>query len=166
MSVRLKMAIIQQHGCWKSLLQQKKWNWGSILQRCTKVQSYTGIFSCVKSRQTIELRHNSLKELTMQKVQDFFYNSIEWLLIFRLWPFCFRRNKGLVKELSTPAPGSKDLYFPSQYSTSLLTQCMACLWKQHWSYWRNPLYTAIRFLYSTSVAVVIGSMFWNLGSKM
>ncbi|KHN02459.1 Pleiotropic drug resistance protein 1 [Glycine soja] len=78
----------------------------------------------------------------------------------------YRRNKALIKELSTPAPGSKDLYFPSQYSTSFLTQCMACLWKQHWSYWRNPLYTAIRFLYSTAVAAVLGSMFWNLGSKI
>ncbi|KAG5043641.1 hypothetical protein JHK87_007556 [Glycine soja] len=78
----------------------------------------------------------------------------------------YRRNKALIKELSTPAPGSKDLYFPSQYSTSFLTQCMACLWKQHWSYWRNPLYTAIRFLYSTAVAAVLGSMFWDLGSKI
>ncbi|XP_019426186.1 PREDICTED: pleiotropic drug resistance protein 1-like isoform X2 [Lupinus angustifolius] len=77
-----------------------------------------------------------------------------------------RRNKTLIKELSTPPPGSKDLYFPSQYSTSFFTQCMACLWKQHWSYWRNPLYTAIRFLYSTAVALVLGSMFWNLGSKI
>ncbi|RDX94397.1 Pleiotropic drug resistance protein 1 [Mucuna pruriens] len=78
----------------------------------------------------------------------------------------YRRNKALIKELSTPAPGSKDLYFPSQYSTSFLTQCMACLWKQHWSYWRNPLYTAVRFLYSTAVAAVLGSMFWDLGSKI
>ncbi|KAJ1416661.1 P-loop containing nucleoside triphosphate hydrolase [Sesbania bispinosa] len=78
----------------------------------------------------------------------------------------YRRNKALIQELSTPAPGSKDLYFPSQYSTSLFTQCMACLWKQHWSYWRNPIYTAIRFLYSTAVAVLLGSMFWNLGSKI
>ncbi|KAK7284172.1 hypothetical protein RJT34_18913 [Clitoria ternatea] len=78
----------------------------------------------------------------------------------------YRRNKSLIKELSTPSPGSKDLYFPSQYSTSFLTQCMACLWKQHWSYWRNPVYTAIRFLYSTAVAVLLGSMFWNLGSKI
>ncbi|KAG2405948.1 Pleiotropic drug resistance protein [Vigna angularis] len=43
----------------------------------------------------------------------------------------YRRTKALVKELSTPSPGSKDLYFPSQYSTSFFTQCMACLWKQH-----------------------------------
>ncbi|KAK7336921.1 hypothetical protein VNO77_17474 [Canavalia gladiata] len=78
----------------------------------------------------------------------------------------YRRNKALIEELSCPVPGSKDLYFPSQYSTSLFTQCMACLWKQHWSYWRNPLYTALRFLYSTAVAVLLGSMFWNLGSKI
>ncbi|KAK2417900.1 pleiotropic drug resistance protein [Trifolium repens] len=77
-----------------------------------------------------------------------------------------RRNKELIKELSTPAPGSKDLYFHSQYSRSFLTQCMACLWKQHWSYWRNPIYTAIRFLYSTMVAVLLGTMFWNLGCKI
>ncbi|KAF1881323.1 hypothetical protein Lal_00023359 [Lupinus albus] len=78
----------------------------------------------------------------------------------------YRRNKTLIQELSTPPPGSKDLYFPTQYSTSFFTQCMACLWKQHWSYWRNPLYTAIRFLYSTAVALLLGSMFWNLGSKI
>ncbi|RHN48292.1 putative iron-chelate-transporting ATPase [Medicago truncatula] len=78
----------------------------------------------------------------------------------------YRRNKALIKELSTPAPCSKDLYFTSQYSRSFWTQCMACLWKQHWSYWRNPVYTAIRFMYSTAVAVMLGTMFWNLGSKI
>ncbi|XP_039684151.1 pleiotropic drug resistance protein 1 isoform X2 [Medicago truncatula] len=78
----------------------------------------------------------------------------------------YRRNKTLIEELSTPASGSKDLYFTSQYSRSFWTQCMACLWKQHWSYWRNPVYTAIRFLYSTSVAVLLGTMFWNLGSNI
>nr|XP_007162610.1 hypothetical protein PHAVU_001G1659001g [Phaseolus vulgaris]ESW34604.1 hypothetical protein PHAVU_001G1659001g [Phaseolus vulgaris] len=78
----------------------------------------------------------------------------------------YRRTKTLVIELSTPSPGSKDLYFTSQYSTSFFTQCMACLWKQHWSYWRNAQYTALRFLYSTTVAVLLGSMFWNLGSKI
>ncbi|ERM97074.1 hypothetical protein AMTR_s00122p00120860 [Amborella trichopoda] len=42
------------------------------------------------------------------------------------------RNKELVKELSSPTPGSKDLRFPTQYSQPYLTQCLACLWKQHW----------------------------------
>ncbi|KAJ6346920.1 hypothetical protein OIU76_003581 [Salix suchowensis] len=78
----------------------------------------------------------------------------------------FRRNKALIAELSTPAPGSKDIYFPTQYATSFFTQCMACLWKQHWSYWRNPPYTAVRFLFTTFIALMFGTMFWDIGSKV
>ncbi|KAI6680126.1 hypothetical protein NL676_034007 [Syzygium grande] len=77
----------------------------------------------------------------------------------------FRRNKALIKELGTPPPGSKDLYFPTRYSQSFSIQCMACLWKQHWSYWRNPAYNAVRLLYATFVALMFGTIFWNLGSK-
>ncbi|XP_061343387.1 pleiotropic drug resistance protein 1-like [Gastrolobium bilobum] len=78
----------------------------------------------------------------------------------------YRRNKALIEELSTPAPGSKELYFPSKYSRSLIVQCMACLWKQHWSYWRNPLYNTIRIIFTIFLSILLGSMFWNLGSKM
>ena len=77
----------------------------------------------------------------------------------------FRRNKELIEQLSIPTPGSKDLYFPTQYSQSYFTQFTACLWKQHWSYWRNPLYTAVRFIFTTVIALMFGTMFWNLGSK-
>ncbi|KAK9022552.1 hypothetical protein V6N11_002804 [Hibiscus sabdariffa] len=77
----------------------------------------------------------------------------------------FRRNKALIKDLSKPAPGAKELYFPTQYSQSFLTQCTACLWKQYWSYWRNPPYTAVRFLFTTVIALMFGTVFWNLGSK-
>ncbi|KAG5249759.1 pleiotropic drug resistance protein [Salix suchowensis] len=78
----------------------------------------------------------------------------------------FRRNKALIAELSTLAPGSKDIYFPTQYSTSFFTQCMACLWKQHWSYWRNPPYTAVRFLFTQCMACLFGTLFWDMGSKV
>ncbi|XP_065865622.1 pleiotropic drug resistance protein 1-like isoform X2 [Euphorbia lathyris] len=77
-----------------------------------------------------------------------------------------RRNQELIEELSTPAPGSNELYFPTEYSQSFFTQCMACLWKQHWSYWRNPQYTAVRFFLTTFTAFMFGTMFWDLGSKM
>ncbi|XP_027181577.1 pleiotropic drug resistance protein 1-like isoform X1 [Coffea eugenioides] len=77
----------------------------------------------------------------------------------------YRRNKELIKELSTPVPGSKDLYFPTQYSQSFFIQCMACLWKQHLSYWRNPPYSAVRFLFTTFIALMFGTIFWDLGSK-
>ncbi|GAA0140844.1 ATP-binding cassette [Lithospermum erythrorhizon] len=77
----------------------------------------------------------------------------------------YGRNKELVKELSHPAPGSKDLYFPTQYTQSFFTQCLACLWKQHWSYWRNPLYTAVRLLFTTFIAFMFGTIFWGIGSE-
>ncbi|XP_059293144.1 pleiotropic drug resistance protein 1 [Lycium ferocissimum] len=78
----------------------------------------------------------------------------------------YRRNKALISELGVPRPGSKDLHFETQYSQSFWTQCMACLWKQHWSYWRNPAYTAVRFVFTTFIALVFGTMFWDLGTKV
>ncbi|GER30614.1 pleiotropic drug resistance 12 [Striga asiatica] len=77
----------------------------------------------------------------------------------------YMRNKALIKELSVPRPGTKDLYFPTKYSQSFLIQCIACLWKQHWSYWRNPPYTAVRFLFTTFIALIFGTMFWDLGQR-
>eukprot|EP01018_Ginkgo_biloba_P004087 Gb_05443 [translate_table: standard] len=77
----------------------------------------------------------------------------------------YRRNKALIKELSTPAPGSKDLYFPTKFSQPFHTQCIACLWKQSWSYWRNPQYTAVRFFFTTICAFMFGTIFWRLGHK-
>ncbi|XP_008677971.1 ABC transporter G family member 39 isoform X2 [Zea mays] len=80
--------------------------------------------------------------------------------------YLYRKNKILVSELSTPPPGSKDLYFPTQYSQSFITQCMACLWKQHKSYWRNPSYTANRIFFTALIAFVFGTIFLSLGKKV
>jgi len=77
----------------------------------------------------------------------------------------FRRNKELIEELSTPPPGSSDLNFPTQYSRSLFTQCLACLWKQKLSYWRNPSYTAVRIMFTVIIALLFGTMFWDLGGR-
>ncbi|GJM93946.1 hypothetical protein PR202_ga10547 [Eleusine coracana subsp. coracana] len=77
----------------------------------------------------------------------------------------YQRNKELIEELSTPSPGSSDIHFPTQYSRSFFTQCLACLWKQKLSYWRNPSYTAVRFLFTIIIALLFGSMFWDLGRK-
>ncbi|KAK9141583.1 hypothetical protein Syun_010983 [Stephania yunnanensis] len=77
----------------------------------------------------------------------------------------YRRNKGLIQDLSRPPPGTKDLHFSTQYSQSFVSQCIACLWKQHLSYWRNPSYTAVRVLFTTFIALMFGTIFWRLGSK-
>ncbi|GKV35637.1 hypothetical protein SLEP1_g43882 [Rubroshorea leprosula] len=77
----------------------------------------------------------------------------------------YKRNKAFVQQLSVPAIGSKELRFNTQYPQSFFTQCMACLWKQHWSYWRNTSYTAVKLFFTTVIALMIGSMFWEIGSK-
>eukprot|EP00268_Persea_americana_P015557 TRINITY_DN17227_c2_g1_i1.p1 TRINITY_DN17227_c2_g1~~TRINITY_DN17227_c2_g1_i1.p1 ORF type:complete len:1144 (-),score=220.83 TRINITY_DN17227_c2_g1_i1:190-3459(-) len=79
--------------------------------------------------------------------------------------FRYQQNQELIKELSTPAPGSKDLYFPTKYSQSFTTQCMACFWKQYWSYWRNPQYNAIRFFMTVVIGILFGTIFWKSGKK-
>nr|Q949G3.1 RecName: Full=Pleiotropic drug resistance protein 1; AltName: Full=NpPDR1 [Nicotiana plumbaginifolia]CAC40990.1 ABC1 protein [Nicotiana plumbaginifolia] len=78
----------------------------------------------------------------------------------------YRRNKALIDELSVPRPGTSDLHFDSEFSQPFWTQCMACLWKQHWSYWRNPAYTAVRLIFTTFIALIFGTMFWDIGTKV
>ncbi|GAB2255079.1 hypothetical protein Droror1_Dr00008857 [Drosera rotundifolia] len=78
----------------------------------------------------------------------------------------YQRNQELIKELSNPAPGSKDLYFPTEFSQPFFTQCKACFWKQHWSYWRNPSYNAIRFFMTTVVGLLFGLIFFNEGKHV
>ncbi|KAK1562718.1 hypothetical protein Q3G72_016126 [Acer saccharum] len=75
------------------------------------------------------------------------------------------RNQELIKELSALAPGSKDLYFLTKYSQSFLTQCNACFWKQQKSYWRHSNYNDVRFVMTTSIAILFGLIFWNMGQK-
>ncbi|XP_047342129.1 pleiotropic drug resistance protein 2-like [Impatiens glandulifera] len=81
----------------------------------------------------------------------------------------YRRNEQAMEELSKPAAatGSDELYFPSKYSQSFLTQCIACFWKQHWSYWRNPRYNCIRFFMTIFIAIglLFGLIFWKKGEK-
>ncbi|KAH1219474.1 ABC transporter G family member 40 [Glycine max] len=72
------------------------------------------------------------------------------------------RNKALAAELSKHAPGSKELHFPTQYAQPFFVQCKACQWKQHW---RNPPYTVVKFLFTTFVALMFGTMFWDLGFR-
>ncbi|XP_044481156.1 pleiotropic drug resistance protein 1-like isoform X2 [Mangifera indica] len=90
--------------------------------------------------------------------------GVDFAEIFKISEL-YQRNKSLIRDLSRPAPGSKDLYFPTRYSQSFFTQCLACLWKQRWSYWRNTSYTAVRFLFTFFIALTFGTMFWDMGTK-
>ncbi|KAF7151591.1 hypothetical protein RHSIM_Rhsim02G0208600 [Rhododendron simsii] len=76
------------------------------------------------------------------------------------------RNQELIKELSTPPLGSEDLYFSTKYSQPFVTQCKACFWKQHRSYWRNPQYNVIRFFTTIVIASIFGFILWKKGQQM
>ncbi|KAK8477807.1 hypothetical protein V6N11_008340 [Hibiscus sabdariffa] len=77
----------------------------------------------------------------------------------------YQRNKALVMELSTPPVGAKDLYFASQYSQSAWGQFQSCLWKQWWTYWRSPDYNLVRYFFTLVSALLIGAIFWQVGTK-
>ncbi|KAJ9692264.1 hypothetical protein PVL29_011366 [Vitis rotundifolia] len=76
-----------------------------------------------------------------------------------------QRNKALVKELSTPPPGAKDIYFLTQYSQSTWGQFKSCIWKQRLTYWRSPDYNLVRFSFTLAAALLVGTIFWKVGTK-
>ncbi|KAH6826662.1 ABC-2 and Plant PDR ABC-type transporter family protein [Perilla frutescens var. hirtella] len=77
----------------------------------------------------------------------------------------YRRNKTLVEELSTPAPGAKDIHFDTQFSQSSWGQFKSCLWKQWWTYWRSPDYNLVRYFFTLACALLVGTVFWRVGTK-
>ncbi|KAL3651415.1 drug-responsive transcription factor pdr3 [Castilleja foliolosa] len=70
-------------------------------------------------------------------------------------------NMEVVKQLSQPAPSSKDLHFPTRYAQNFSVQFKTCLWKQYWSYWRSPSYNLMRLLHHLFAAILYGALFWG-----
>ncbi|KAK9131814.1 hypothetical protein Scep_011342 [Stephania cephalantha] len=77
----------------------------------------------------------------------------------------FRDVEARIEQLSIPPTDSLPLKFASTYSQDRLTQFKLCLWKQHLVYWRSPPYNSVRLFFTTMSAVIIGTVFWNIGSK-
>ncbi|ERM97050.1 hypothetical protein AMTRI_Chr05g64100 [Amborella trichopoda] len=77
----------------------------------------------------------------------------------------YQQNREMVENLRRPNCDSKELSFPTKYSQPFSVQFVACLWKQHWSYWRNPQYTAVRFFYTVIISLMFGTICWRFGSK-
>ncbi|KAE9602538.1 hypothetical protein Lal_00049481 [Lupinus albus] len=78
----------------------------------------------------------------------------------------YERNKESVKELSSPPPGSRDLYFLSHFPQNGWEQFKACLWKQHLSYWRSPSYNLLRIIFVVASSLLFGILFWKKGKKI
>ncbi|XP_076916108.1 ABC transporter G family member 31-like [Bidens hawaiensis] len=77
----------------------------------------------------------------------------------------YREIEDLIKQTSTPEPGSEPLKFSTPYSQNSLYQFKTCWWKQNLVYWRSPEYNAVRLLFTTMCALIVGSVFWDIGSK-
>ncbi|ONI04160.1 hypothetical protein PRUPE_6G306100 [Prunus persica] len=75
-------------------------------------------------------------------------------------------NIELVRQLSTPPPGSRDLYFSTRFSQNGWMQFKSCLWKQNLSYWRSPPYNLMRIMHTVVSSIIFGALFWNQGQHI
>jgi hypothetical protein len=72
----------------------------------------------------------------------------------------------VVAELSKPRAGTKYLHFPPRYWPNFKAQCIARLWKQNCSFWKNPELNVTRFVCLFGVSITSGMAFWQVGSTM
>ncbi|KAJ0668683.1 putative ABC-type sulfate transporter [Helianthus annuus] len=77
----------------------------------------------------------------------------------------YERNIALVKELSIPPSGAKQLFYTTQYAQSMWSQFKSCIQKQWHSYWRTPEYNLVRFCFTLVTALLVGTIFWKVGTK-
>jgi hypothetical protein len=67
--------------------------------------------------------------------------------------------------LSKPAEGTSAIRFDAKYARGFWVQFVACFWKNSRTYWQTPAYNGVRYFFSTGVALIFGSIFWDLGQK-
>ncbi|KAF5204930.1 Abc transporter g family member [Thalictrum thalictroides] len=77
----------------------------------------------------------------------------------------YREVEASIECLSNPLPDSQPLMFSTTYSQDSLAQFRTCLWKQNLVYWRIPAYNAVRLFFTAFCALILGSVFLNVGSK-
>ncbi|CAL9060868.1 unnamed protein product [Musa banksii] len=70
------------------------------------------------------------------------------------------------RELSKIRPNSEDLHFASEYWQNFGSQCSACLWKLHKSYWKNPEFNVVRFVTTVGTSNLFGTVFCKIGSNI
>ncbi|XP_031100886.1 ABC transporter G family member 31 [Ipomoea triloba] len=77
----------------------------------------------------------------------------------------YREVEASIKRLSVPPENSEPLKFKSDYSQDIFSQFRICLWKKNIIYWRSPSYNAVRICFTIITALIVGSVFWNIGSR-
>ncbi|KAI4335068.1 hypothetical protein L6164_013749 [Bauhinia variegata] len=91
--------------------------------------------------------------------------SLDFADIYKESPL-YRDTLELVAQLSEPLPCTRDLKFSTRFPQNSFVQFMACLWKHHLSYWRNPGYNVTRFVFMTVGSLLFGAVLWQKGKDI
>ncbi|KAF9674338.1 hypothetical protein SADUNF_Sadunf10G0116900 [Salix dunnii] len=78
----------------------------------------------------------------------------------------YQETLGSVQQLNKPLPGSRDLQFSTTFPQNRWQQYIACLWKQHLSYWRSPEYNLARYIFMIVSSLLFGIVFWQKGREI
>lgn len=82
-----------------------------------------------------------------------------------LYNFPSRDVEASIQRFGIPPEGSEPLKFSSTFSQNSISQFQICLWKQNLVYYRSPAYNTVRIFFTTMSALIIGTVFWDVGSK-
>ncbi|KAM3377923.1 pleiotropic drug resistance protein 3 [Capsicum galapagoense] len=137
--------------------------WGSLGQNSCKMIGYFEDISGVPKIQDNYNPATWMLEVTSTSSEAEI--SIDFAEVYRNSAL-YKNNEELVKKLTFPPAGSKDLHFPSQFSQNGWGQFKTCFWKQYWSYWRSPSYNLMRSLHMLFASIVFGLLFWDKGTKL
>lgn len=76
-----------------------------------------------------------------------------------------RENEELIARLAQPKAGSRPLAFQHAFPQSQPRQLLLLLKKNMLTYWRSPFYNTVRFTFTIMLGLIIGAIYWGLGSS-
>ena len=71
----------------------------------------------------------------------------------------------MIQRESQPAPGSEPIRFDQQYAQSTWKQYLLLLKRISTTYWRNVPYNGARFVFAGVIALLLGCILWNIGTR-
>ncbi|KAI6672615.1 hypothetical protein NL676_000521 [Syzygium grande] len=77
-----------------------------------------------------------------------------------------RTNQELVRELSLPVAGTKEMCFPDCFPQNRWEQFKTCLWKQRLTYWRSPQYNLVRLIFIAASSFLCAALLWQKGKEI
>ncbi|XP_060167398.1 LOW QUALITY PROTEIN: pleiotropic drug resistance protein 3-like [Lycium barbarum] len=137
--------------------------WGPLGQNsCKMIEYFEGISGVPKIKNNFNPATYMLEVTSTSNEAEI---SVDFAEVYKNSAL-HKNNEELVKNLSFPPAGSKDLHFPTRFSQNGWGQFKTCFWKQYLSYWRSPSYNLIRSLHMLFASVVFGLLFWDKAKKL